>query len=132
MLTENNQVRRRKRSVNLSPDHRNFYGHEDLQQIETEIITMDHTEEHAEKHAEEHAEDHTDTGPLEKKKNPKRVYIDDIDSEDELILDYEADDLSEIEANRHRFNIEEKQDLIPYPKWWSVKKRNKKRNHHKR
>ena len=117
-LTEHNQVRRRKRSVNVGPDVRNFYGHDELDQIETEIITMDHT-------------DHAD---LEKKTEGQEADINDIDSEDELILDYEADDLSEAEANRLRLNIEEKQDLIPYPKWWSAKKRksSRKRNHHRR
>ena len=114
-LTEHNQVRRRKRSVNVGPDVRNFYGHDELDQIETEIITIDHAD-------------------LEKKTEGQEADINDIDSEDELILDYEADDLSEAEANRLRLNIEEKQDLIPYPKWWSAKKRksSRKRNHHRR
>ena len=117
-LSEYNTVRRRKRSLNVSPDMRNFYGHDGMKQIETEIITMDQITATA--------------GHRERTEKHKKDDIDDIDSEDELILDYEADDLSEAEANRHRFDIEEKQDLIPYPKWWSAKKRNRKRNHHKR
>ena len=126
------EVRRRKRSVKVGPDLRNFYGHDELNQIEPEIITIDHSDhsDHSDRTAGNH-KDHTTVDPGKKKKTRKSD-INDIDSEDELILDYETDDLSESEANRHRFNIEEKQDLIPYPEWWSVKKRNRKRNHHKR
>ena len=126
------EVRRRKRSVKVGPDLRNFYGHDELNQIEPEIITIDHSDhsDHSDRTAGNH-KDHTTVEP-EKKKKTRKSDINDIDSEDELILDYETDDLSEAEADRHRFNIEEKQDLIPYPEWWSVKKRNRKRNHHKR
>jgi len=52
----------------------------------------------------------------------------DYNEEDELYLDYEKDDMSEYEANNHRFVVPqvEKQDVLPYPKWWDKKKGKKK------
>ena len=102
-LESDNQHTRRKRSV--SPvDQRNFYAHEELDEMEMEIVTMDQED---------------------KKKE-------DIDDEDELILDYESDDLSEAEADDHRFNVSVKQSLIPYPRPGTGRSRRRKGNHHKR
>ena len=108
--TEDNEVKRRKRSI-TTEDQRNFYAHNELNEIETEIVTMDRKY---------------------KNKTDDRDEIDDIDDEDELILDYESDDLSEAEAVEHRFRVSDKQQLIPLPRWRTDRTRSRKRNHHKR
>ena len=108
--TEDNEVKRRKRSI-TTEDQRNFYAHNELNEIETEIVTMDRKY---------------------KNKTDNRDEIDDIDDEDELILDYESDDLSEAEAVEHRFRVSDKQQLIPLPRWRTDRTRSRKRNHHKR
>ena len=97
-----NQHPRRKRSA----DQRNFYAHEKLNEIEMEIVTMDKENKQGE-----------DIG---------------IDEEDELILDYESDDLSEAEADSHRFNVSSQQNLIPYPRRWNERSRKRKENHPRR
>lgn len=101
-----NQHPRRKRSAVSPADQRNFYAHEKLNEIEMEIVTMD-------------------------KENKKEEDIG-IDEEDELILDYESDDLSEAEADSHRFNVSSQHNLIPYPRRWNERIRKRKENHQKR
>ena len=57
--------------------------------------------------------------------------IDDIDEEEELLLDYEEDDMSEVEAKQHRFKVEKNQEEIPLPrKFSSIKRKERRRQHH--
>ena len=54
--------------------------------------------------------------------------VEDIDEEDELVLDYEQDDLSDMEAARHQLRVDKGQKYIPLPRRFSNSKRRRKRN----
>ena len=45
--------------------------------------------------------------------------VEDIDEEDELVLDYEQDDLSDMEAARHQLRVDKDQKYIPLPRRFS-------------
>lgn len=119
--SENKPLNRQKRFVEITADisnHpndiRNYYAHDEFNEIDNQIV------------------------PIEiKKHNGKQTDLLDTNYEynedEDLLLDYERDDMSEFEANNHRFAVPrlEKQDVLPYPKWWG-KKRNKKRDRKKK
>ena len=46
-----------------------------------------------------------------------------IDEEDELVLDYEQDDLSDMEAARHQLRVDKDQKYIPLPRRFSHSRR---------
>ena len=54
--------------------------------------------------------------------------VEDIDEEDELVLDYEQDDLSDTEAARHQLQVDKDQKYIPLPRRISNSRRRRKRN----
>ena len=54
--------------------------------------------------------------------------VEDIDEEDELVLDYEQDDLSDMEAARHQLRVDKDQKYIPLPRRFSNSRRRRKRN----
>ena len=54
--------------------------------------------------------------------------VEDIDEEDELVLDYEQDDLSDMEAARHQLRVDKDQKYIPLPRRFSHSRRRRKRN----
>lgn len=109
-------LKRQKRFVEITADlskHPNdihsYYTHDEFNEIDNRVL------------------------PIETK-NKKQNRFDlmdgnyDYNEEDELYLDYEKDDMSEYEANNHRFVVPrvEHQDVLPYPKWWDKKKGKKK------
>ena len=116
--TENKMktLTRQKRFVEITADlskHPNdihsYYDHDEFNEIDNRVL------------------------PIETKKQKQNRFdlLDgnyDYNEEDELYLDYEKDDMSEYEANNHRFVVPrvENQDVLPYPKWWDKKKGKKK------
>eukprot|EP00092_Neocalanus_flemingeri_P009745 GFUD01010496.1.p1 GENE.GFUD01010496.1~~GFUD01010496.1.p1 ORF type:complete len:497 (-),score=76.23 GFUD01010496.1:281-1771(-) len=113
---------RQKRFVEITADVSNhpnevynYYDHDEFNEFDNRVVPIE----------------------IKKHKNNRLDLIDsnyEYDDEgDELFLDYERDDMSEHEANNHRFSVAkvEKQDVLPYPKWWD-KKKSKKRNRKKK
>jgi len=115
-------LKRPKRFVEITADLRNhpndvynYYDHDEFNEIDNRVVPIE----------------------IKKHKNNRLDLIESNyeydDEDDELILDYERDDMSEVEANNHRFSVArvDKQDVLPYPKWWD-KKKNKKRDRKKK
>lgn len=116
--SENNRqtLTRQKRFVEITADvsnHpndiHNYYDHDEFNEIDNRVVPIE-----IKKHKSNHFE----------LLNSNYDY----DQDDELFLDYEKDDMSEHEANNHRFTVPRvgKQDVLPYPKWWDKKKGKKK------
>ena len=84
---------RRKRFVDITAKHdnddRNYYvyTHDDFNEVETKIVPITYHEKN--------------------KMDENNNGIEDIDEEDELVLDYEEDDMSDVEARSHRFKVSE-------------------------
>ena len=109
---------RRKRFVEITPeldnDDRNYYAytHDDFNYVETKIVPI--------KHRANNKIDENNNG------------IEDIDEEDELVLDYEEDDMSEVEAKSHRFKVTGNKNLPLKSNKLLAKSRGRKKEKRKR
>ena len=115
--SQTNHVRK-KRFVSITPDlenhSRNYYAyaHDNIDDVDTQIVPMETIENGAD---------------IDENNNG----IDDIDEEEELLLDYEEDDMSEVEAKQHRFKVGKNQEEIPLPRRFSsIKRKERRRQHH--
>jgi len=115
--SQTNHVRK-KRFVSITPDlenhSRNYYAyaHDNIDDVDTQIVPMETIENGVD---------------IDENNNG----IDDIDEEEELLLDYEEDDMSEVEAKQHRFKVGKNQEEIPLPRRFSsIKRKERRRQHH--